>query len=298
MPVPDTLKAELLFDAGAILGEGPLWEHKSGMLYWVDIEGCRLHRYEPLTGRNRAWEFDGMPGAVIPAKDGRLILAHEKGLMLFDPVSGETQALGLLENADPRLRFNDGKCDPFGNIWIGTMDKGLAPSAGKLYRIDSRQHIAVMLNGTTVSNGMTWSPDNRYMYYTDSPTRQIWRFDYDRETAAISNRKIVIDIPEELGVPDGMTIDRKGMLWIAHWGGNCVRQWDPGTGEILRTVTVDAPNVTSCCFGGPELDMLYITTAQSGLNAAERAGFPLSGGLFFCRPGARGTDTGYYNLTI
>lgn len=297
MPASNTLKANLLYDARALLGEGPLWEHKSGMLYWVDIEGRRLHRHEPLTGRNRAWDFDGMPGTVIPATDGRLLLAHEKGLLLFDPDSGISEGLDLLKNQDPRLRFNDGKCDPFGNIWIGTMDKELAPHAGNLYSIDSRQRVATMLEGTTVSNGMAWSPDNRYMYYTDSPTREIWRFDYDPQTASISNRKTVIYIPENFGAPDGMTIDNKGMLWIAHWGGNCVRQWDPGTGKGMLTVRVDAPHVTSCCFGGKDLDILYITTAQSGLNAADLARFPQSGGLFSCRPGARGTNAGYYNIT-
>jgi len=296
MPDPSTLTATLLFDARAVLGEGPVWDHDKATLYWVDIEDCTLHRHNPKDGKNNTWAFDGMIGTVIPASDGSLLLAHESGLIRFDPATGRSENLNLLFNTDPQLRFNDGKCDPSGYIWIGTMDKELAPHAGKLYRIDPHLRVTAIIHGTTVSNGMAWSPDHRYFYYTDTPTYEVWRFKYDPVTAGISHRKTVITIPEAYGGPDGMTIDNEGMLWIAHWGGGCVRRWDPDKGEVLQTIRVEAPNVTSCSFGGRELDILYITTARSGLNRAALTRFPHSGGLFSCRPGVKGSPARFFDI--
>lgn len=285
----------MLYNARATLGEGPVWEHKKQCLYWVDIEGRSLHCHDTLRGSNTSWGFDEMPGAVFPVDDGRLLLAIEKGFALFDPVTAMLVPLNLLRNNDINIRFNDGKCGPYGNIWIGTMDKVLTANAGNLYRIDPNGDVSTVLRGTTVSNGMAWSPDHSKFYYSDTATYELWSYTYDRTTARITDKKVCFEIPENFGGADGMCIDTEGMLWIAHWGGNCVRRWDPRNGIVLQTIVVPAPHVTSCCFGGPSYNTLYITTARSGLDTAALKAFPGSGGLFHCELPFKGYPTNFVN---
>lgn len=290
------LKAEILYEAKAVLGEGPVWDHLAQKLYWVDIEGCRLHCYMPENKTYLSWEFDGMLGAVIPSEDGSLILAHERDLLRFNPINEKKEMLGLLPNTNQRLRFNDGKCDPQGNLWIGTMDKKLAPKAGNLYRVDPHGNARVVLKGTTISNGMAWTHDQDHYFYIDSDAYELWRFNYQPEEGSIGNKKVAFGIPRDFGAADGMSIDREGKLWIAHWGGHCIRRWDPDTGEVLQKIEVAAPHVTSCCFGGKEMDTLFITTARSGLNREQLEEYPLSGGLFSYTPGVEGLPANHFNL--
>lgn len=288
--------ASLWWDARAVLGEGPTWDHRQKCLYWVDIEGQRLYRWKQKDETRESWALQGMTGAVFPTEDNQLLLAHESGLQLFDPDAGTMRALGVLDTLEPGMRFNDGKCDGFGYLWLGTMQKQCKPGAGTLYRIDSRLRTESVLDGISISNGMAWSSDHRHFYYIDSPTFEVWRFDYDIDSGRITNKIVVIEIPEKAGSPDGMTIDREGMLWIAHWSGHSVRRWNPETGALLRTVSVAAPHVTSCCFGGENLDRLFITTARSGLSEAEIRSFPGSGGIFVIDPGVQGFPLHYYEL--
>ena len=290
-------EASILVAAGATLGEGPVWYRETGELFWVDIEGCRLSSVQPGSLRQRNWQFDGMVGAVIPTKGKNFILAHEKGLLRFNPVNGKTEPLQLLVNEDPRLRFNDGKCGPDGNLWIGTMDKELAAGAGNLYKIEKNLQVSTVLSGTSVSNGMAWTRDHKY-YYIDSATFEVWKFDYHPETAEIYNKEVAIRIPEDHGAADGMCIDLEGKLWIAHWGGNCVRRWDPDSGRVIGRISVKAPHVTSCCFGGETMNTLYITTARSGLSKQELEEFPLSGGLFYCELPVQGDTVPYFDLNL
>lgn len=292
------IQAQLLFDAKALLGEGPVWDQARQQLYWVDIEGRRLHRHVPDTATNDAWDLGEMAGAVFPYADGTLLLALESGFALFDPGSGKLDGLELLRNSDKNMRFNDGKCDPGGAVWIGSMHKELQPHAGALYRIGKDLESSVVIPDTTVSNGMAWSPDHSFYYYVDTATYQLWRFNYDPGTATLSHKKVLFAIPKDYGGADGMTIDREGKLWIAHWGGHCVRRWDPENGQVLQTIAVAAPHVTSCCFGGKNLDMLYITTARSGLDAAGLERYPASGGLFRCPLEVTGFPTNYVQLTL
>jgi len=298
MSDPASFSAILANNARAILGEGPVWDMKNGRLFWVDIEGCRLHLHEPESNNNTSWAFDGMLGAILPEARGTLLLAHEKGFLRFDPANGNREPLPLLSNSDPRLRFNDGKWDPYGNILIGTMDKELAPHAGQLYRVNREGQVQTLIPGTTVSNGMAWTADRKYFYYIDTPTYEVWEFNYSAEDKVLTNKKVVLRIPRTYGGPDGMTIDSDGMLWIAHWGGGCVRRWDPGSGQVLNEIPVPAPQVTSCCFGGTDLDTLFITTARSGLDRQALGKFPLSGGLFTCVPGPRGLPPDSFNLNM
>jgi sugar lactone lactonase YvrE len=175
------------------------------------------------------------------------------------------------------------------------MHKGLAPNAGNLYRISKKGKVSAILRGTTVSNGMAWSPDHKRFYYSDTATYELWSFKYDTETAGITDKRVCFKIPETYGGADGLCIDTEGMLWIAHWGGNCVRRWDPHKGVVLQTIKVPAPHVTSCCFGGPSHNILYITTAESGLDEAALKEFPGSGNLFQCHLPFEGYPTNYVN---
>lgn len=284
-----TSSAQLVYDAKATLGEGPVWSPLKQLLFWVDIEGKKLHRYNPINGENRQWRFDGMLGAAVPAENGNLILALESGLASFNTETEVLQQHNVLGNSDPDMRYNDGKVGPNGNFWIGSMHKKFVPKNGNLYRIDRQFNATTQVSGTTISNGMAWSADKKTLYYIDSADRKVYGYDFDIVTSDISNKRVVISVPEQYGSPDGMSIDAEDMLWIAHWGGNCVRRWNPVTGEVLEQVEVDAPHVTSCCFGGKDLDCLYITSARSDLNEEQLQEFPLSGGLFIYHPKVKGT---------
>jgi sugar lactone lactonase YvrE len=286
--------AELLFDAKTTLGEGPVWDWKRQLLFWVDIEGKQLHCHNPANGKNTNWSFDEMVGAAVPMNNGNLLMALESGMAEFGIESGKLAAMGLLANSDPEMRFNDGKVSPNGHFWIGSMHKKFYPKSGNLHRVSKNRHTAVLVRETTISNGMAWTADRKTFYYIDSPTFQVMAFDFDTSTDSLSNQRVAFTVPNDYGSPDGMCIDIENKLWIGHWGGNQVRRWDPDTGNVLESVWVEAPHVTSCCFGGKQLDSLYITTARSGLNKAELKQFPLSGGLFMYRPKVSGTPIDYF----
>ena len=273
-------KANLVYDAKATLGEGPFWDHESEQLFWVDIEAGILHGHDLNTAKNSEWGFDEMIGAVIPVSAGKLLLAMETGITTFNYKTNELKRLHILENSDQNLRFNDGKCDPIGNLWIGTMHKNLKPGYGNLFKIDNELRVTLQIKNTSISNGITWSPDKTKFYYIDTAVYEVWEYDFDVLDGKISNRRTLFKIPKSYGGADGMTIDREGMLWIAHWGDSCVRRWNPKTGEVVGKIAVDAPHVTSCCFGGKDLKTLYITTARSGLSENSLKLYPQSGGLF------------------
>ncbi len=286
--------ATLLYNTEDSLGEGPVWDHQEQLLYWVDIEGCKLHCHDPATGNNSEWSLDEMPGAAAPCSNGRLLLALESGLATFNTDDGTLIRHNALVQTDPEMRCNDGKCGPDGNFWIGTMHKDLKPEAGGLYRVDTRFNISLQIPKTTVSNGMAWSLDQTKFYFIDSASHEVVSYRFNKSAGTISHKKLLFKVPNSYGDPDGMCIDSEGRLWIAHWGGHCVRRWDPATGKVLERIEVPAPQVTSCCFGGENLDTLYITTARGGLPATELHKFPLSGGLFMHPSKVKGTHINYF----
>ncbi len=286
--------ANLLLDTKAILGEGPVWDFKKKSLFWVDIEGYKLHQYTPAKQKNKCWPFDEMIGAAVPMQNGNILLAMEKGLASFDFETEQLFQLGVLENSDVRIRFNDGKVGPDGAFWIGTMDKNCAPKAGGFFRVTPDLQSSVQIPHTSVSNGIAWTSDKKIFYYIDSPSFKIRAFDFDSDNGSISNARTVVEVPSSYGSPDGMSIDEEGMLWVAHWGGNCVRRWNPFTSKVIDEISVPAPHVTSCCFGGEALKTLYITTARSGLSQQQLQDFPLSGGLFFVDLNIKGTLINYF----
>jgi sugar lactone lactonase YvrE len=279
---------DLVFDARARLGEGPVWDPAAGVLWWVDIEGECLHAFDPRTGRDREWSAGQMVGCALPRSRGGLVVGAKEGLAFFDPHFGRLEVFARPEADRPGNRFNDGACDSHGRLWAGTMAVDCAAGAGCLYRVDADLSVHRMLERVTVSNGLAWSADGRTLYYVDTPTRRVDALECDPVEGEVGTRRPAVLVPPELGWPDGMTIDEEGMLWVAHWDGHAVCRWDPLDARLLRRIELPVARVTSCAFGGADLDELYVTTAWSGLSETQRAAQPLAGGLFVVRPGVRG----------
>ena len=271
---------ELLVDAHAQVGEGPLWDEEQQVLYWVDILSSLLYIYDPATGENRALDVGQHVGTVVTCASGGLMLAVREGFASFDL---ETQGLTLIANPEAHItgnRFNDGKCDPAGRFWAGTMAYENPTNQGSLYRLDTDLSVHKIFGDVAISNGIIWSLDHTTMFYIDTLRKNVRAFDYDVETGDISNERVIITVPEEIGMPDGMAIDSEGMLWVAHYGGSCVSRWNPNTAQLLLKIDLPVTQVTACAFGGPNLDILFITSAAQELDAAELERQPLAGGLF------------------
>lgn len=287
------IEAELLLDAKAELGEGSLWNPLEKKLYWIDIEGKMLHIFDPLTGKDTAFIVGERIGTVVPVQIGGALVALQSGIY---HINTETGDLNLITQplTDSNIRFNDGKCDPAGRFWVGSMHLQQEKGAASLYCLDTDKRVSVKLSNVTISNGIVWTADRKTMYYIDTPTSAVDVFDYDEQTGEISNRRVAFTVPESEGYPDGMTIDAEDKLWIALYGGGCVTRWDPISGAMLQKISVPAANTTSCAFGGENLDTLYITTAREGLNAEQLAERPGSGGLFAVKPGVKGVPAFFW----
>ena len=278
---------ELVLDAGADLGEAPTWDTDAHLLIWVDIPKGLVHRFDPRTERDEVFEVGQPVGAAVPTSSGRVALAANSGFVLLDPATGGLEPVAEVEADVPETMMNDGKCDPTGRFWAGTKDvEGRLP-LGSLYRLDADHRLTRVLKDVTISNGLGWSPDQRTMYYIDSTTYRIDAFDYDVTSGAVSKRRPHIEIPRSWGLPDGMTVDEEGFLWIAFWGGSAVRRLAPD-GRVDAIVWFPVTQVTSCAFGGPDLLDLFVTSARSGLTDAALSEQPLAGDLFRVRPGVRG----------
>jgi sugar lactone lactonase YvrE len=282
------MRPELIIGAHAELGEGPAWDARTQTLYWVDIYGKRIHRYQD--GEDRSVQLDDMPGCLAPRPNGHLIAAVRGKITDLEPESGKATLLSAFDEEPATNRVNDGKCDPAGRLLVGTMDNKEKEASGCLYSFDGKT-LSRLLTGIRISNGLAWSPDSKTMYYIDTPTRQVQAFDYDLASGRIANPRLAVGIPEPLGWPDGMTSDTEGNLWIAMWGGAQVTKWDPNTGTLLDQIPVPALHTSSCVFGGTDMNELFITSARKGMNEAQLERYPLSGGVFRLRTKVRGMPT-------
>ena len=277
------MKAELLFDHRLTLGEGPVWDEKTKSLYWVDITKGQVWHHDFSSGQTDTLGFGETVGMVCLDKQGALIAALSKSIVKVDKDKITVLADGV-EVDLPKSRFNDGKCDARGRLLVGTAD---VDKACALYTLEEGQPLRKILPGVSISNGIGFSPDNKYLYYVDTPTRHLWRFDYDLDTGHITNRVPLIDYTNEPGMFDGLCVDDEGMLFIAHWGGYQVSRWNPETGKKLSKIDVPAPFVTSCCFFGEGMNRLFITTC-SGFTQEAMDAHPLAGCLFVAEPGVTG----------
>ncbi len=292
---PTGLKAGLLLDVKNRLGEGSIWNHKTHELWWIDIEGRALHIYNPKTKNHRVIDVKHRIGTVVPSQDGlSAIVALQTGVWNLNL---ETEAMTFIvspESDTSNIRLNDGKCDPAGRFWVGSMHLKQTKYEAALFRIEANHNIQKMQDSVTISNGIIWSLDEKTMYYIDTDRGNVRAYNYEKSTGKITNERVVITVSDTLGYPDGMTIDSEGMLWIALWNGNCVSRWNPNTGELLQKIEVPAHNISSCAFGGENLDVLYITSAREDMTEEELKEKPLSGGVFTVVPGVKGVKSYFF----
>jgi sugar lactone lactonase YvrE len=260
------------------LGEGPCWDAASGALYWIDGPPGRVHRLD-VHGLHACWEAGQPVGAVFPRAGGGLLVAARDGFLGLDTGTGAVELLAPVEVDRPGNKLNDGACDRSGRLFAGTMAGDESPGAGALYRLDADLALTQLVTGVGISNGIGWSPDNRLMYYSDSLAYRVDVFDYDPATGAISGRRPFTPVGGGEVMPDGLAVDAEGGVWVAQWGGSALTRFDPA-GRRDKTVRFPHANVTSCAFGGPGLDRLYVTTAAGAGNPA--------GGLFVLSPGVAG----------
>ncbi|HEY4155763.1 MAG TPA: SMP-30/gluconolactonase/LRE family protein [Puia sp.] len=287
-----TWKAELLYESNLILGEGAIWHPETRHFLYVDIEGKKLGSIDPLNGISKEIQLDKKIGTVVPSAGGRLLVALQGSIEELNPGTGALRKLTDIEKDKKENRCNDGKCDASGRLWIGTMNMDEKPHEGALYCY--REKLEKKIGNVSVSNGICWSLNNDRMYYIDSAAYNIRVYDFDAGSGNISNERILAEINELGFIPDGMTTDDQGNLWVAIWGGACVHQYNAQTGALTGKVTVDALNVTSCAFGGEDYRQLFITTARTGLSETELEQYPLSGSLFMINTGFRGLAPNYF----
>jgi len=267
-----------LQDARAVLGEGPVWDDATQMLWWVDIKSQLLRRADAAGQATGQWTLPGQIGCLGLRNNGGLVLALEQGLMGFDPDTGTLTAFGDLVPQAGALRFNDGKVGPGGRFWVGSIDDRTYPAIGRLHSVGPDGVATQRLDGLMCANGIGWTQDGRRMFYTDSMRRVIWAFEHDPETGNLSHQSVFAEVAGP-AVPDGLAVDVEGCVWSALWDGGAVVRLDPRGHEIGR-LKLPVPRPTSCAFGGPQLTRLYITSASAGLSPDDLARAPLSGGLF------------------
>jgi len=265
------LKPELVYYAGNALLEGPLWDDENNLLYFVSIDDDIIYRFDEETTNIESYPTNGPVGAAVLNKEGQIISAEKSGIYSINPETKERTFL-MQPSEDERLRYNDGKIDPNGRFFIGTMGyEETLEGMASLYVIEGDEYKEI-LSDLTLSNGMGWTEDGEAFYHIDTHVNKVKQYDYDLETAQVSNGRTVVEITGD-GSPDGMCVDLDGNIWVAEFGGKRICKWSPETGEQLIEIPMPVTNITSCCLGGPDKDYLYITTAQ-------KEDEHLSGGLF------------------
>ncbi len=279
---------DVVLDVGAQLGESPVWSAEEGVLYWVDINGRAVHASDPATGADRAWHLEGRPSAVARSADpSRLLVAVENELVWLDLESGEPTPWLVLEEPQPGVRLNDGRCDPAGRLWIGGM---YDPTSAErfdafLHRVEPDGGFATVRSEVGCANGLAFSPDGKVMYWADTLRQTVWAYDYDIATGQQRNERVFIDFTTLPGRPDGACVDESGCYWIACVGGSALLRVTP-TGEVDRIVDVPVLRPTMPAFGGPDLDTLFITSIAARDPEADGPG--PHGAVLAFDPGVKG----------
>jgi sugar lactone lactonase YvrE len=283
------------------LGEGPLWD--GGKLHYVDIVAGEVHRHDFATQAHDVISTGEPVGFAVLDREGRVIAGlGNGGIYRLEFVSAHKELLAGPCRDNPDNIANDGKCDRVGRLWAGTKNKSEKPPwTGSLGRFDSGPRLTEVVYPVNVSNGIAWSPDNTKMYYNDS-TDKIWRFDYDLNTGAATNRQVFVDLPDTGGIPDGMTIDAEGLLYVAKWGGSRIDVYRDDNGRGVRVESIEVPTAlqtSSAAFGGDDLKTLFITTAAMNLTPEQQTKYPDSGRIFAVERSVPGIpETRFDNGTV
>jgi sugar lactone lactonase YvrE len=281
------VRVEVFAGLRADVGEAPHWDERTGTLLFVDLTGGVVFRYDQSGMALGSFSVGQEVGAVVPRCGGGLVLAVRDGIAVASDTGEGFEITAPVEREISGNRMNDAKCDPAGRLFAGTTAFDFSPHSAALYRVEPDWSFEQIVRGATQSNGIAWSPDGSRMYFIDSATQGVDVFDYDTGTGSAGNRKRLVTIDPAHGIPDGMTIDEKGNLWVACFGGAAVRCYSPA-GEQLDEVLFPVTQVTSCAFGGPGLADLYVTSAAYRLSAGQLKKEPHAGATFACRPGAAG----------
>ena len=284
-PMPDEISVSCVADVKAVLGEGPVWVEREQALYWVDIKGSKVFRLDSA-GNRREWDTPVRVCSLAPKESGGFIAGTGRGFAEIDLEASRFDVFLNPEEDRPGNRFNDGKVDSAGRFWAGTMDDGETEATGALYRLSPNRDCKRVDDGYKITNGPAFSPDGRTLYHTDSFRLVIYAFPLGEDGDLGERREFARFGPDD-GFPDGMTVDSEGCLWVAFWGGWCLRRLSPD-GECLQKIALPVQQPTSCAFGGAGLDQLYVTSAAIGLDAAALAKQPCAGGLLLLEPGVTG----------
>ena len=280
------LEAEHLCTVGAELGEGPLWVGRESALWFVDIRGRYLHRFDPATRQLSLWTAPAQPGFVVPVQGGGFLVGLKNGLHRFEPQSSSFTHLSHVEPDAPDNRLNDASVGPDGALWFGSMDDLEAQRSGVLYRLDASGRTSPLDRGYVITNGPAFSPDGKVFYHTDTLDRVVYAFDH-HHPGRLAGKRVFVRIEDGGGYPDGTVVDAEGCVWIALWNGWGIRRYSPD-GELLSTVRVGCANVTKIAFGGEDRRTAFVTTAWKGLSPSERALQPQAGDLFQFRTAVPG----------
>jgi L-arabinonolactonase len=288
MPLVDVLRVE------NTLGEGVLWNHRTGMLWWTDIQSCRLYRYDWQQRHLQQYETPRRVGSFgFVAGSCRLITAFDSGIALYDPDTQQVDWLARPEAAVPQLRFNDGRVDRQGRFWAGSMvETPSSTVSANLYCIDHHGQALLRRQGIRISNGLCFSPDGRYLYFADSPSHCIERFALQEPQGTLGAAQPFARAPTGIH-PDGANVDAQGYLWSAHWGAGQVVRYSPA-GDIDRILPVPATQPTCVAFGGPDLNLLFVSSAREGLSAEALRQQPDAGAVFVFDVGIRGLPEPHY----
>ncbi|WP_413375536.1 SMP-30/gluconolactonase/LRE family protein [Alkalihalobacillus sp. 1P02AB] len=281
------MKAQLLWEHSGELLEGPIWDEESKQLVFVDIKQQQLLFLEPETRQIKKFPFSHPVTSVGKVNGQEWLISTGNELVIFDTKREQSRKIAAIP-AKKWMRFNDGKCDPFGRYWIGSMCEGNETEVASLYVLSDKNNLIEARVGMTISNGLAWNEELSLMYFIDTPTQKVFAQTFNQETVSLREAESVIDLSSEKGYPDGMTIDASGDLWISMWGGGTVLCVNPQKGEVIDRIEVEADQVTSCTFGGPNYDTLFITTARIGLSDESLMEKPLAGSVFLCEMPVKG----------
>jgi len=271
-----------------MVGEGPVWDEAEQALYFIDIVGAMVHRYDWRTAQTRSWKVPGVIGSMALRKRGGAIVALVDGVHALDFDTGEVTPLAIATDRHPRAQFNDGKVDRRGRFLVGSTDSSLTDTQpyGNIYRLDADHILSMIDTGIHISNGPCWSPDNKTFYFSDSLVHAIYAYDYDIETGEVANRRLFAETKELGGIPDGATVDADGLMWMAICEGRKIVAFRPD-GKVERIVETPMNLPASVMFGGPDLDLLFVTSIDPTL--LKRAGEEGGGHSFVIEGlGARG----------